>query len=76
MLWKCISEFLIMAITTERGLYESYSDDTITHSNIDDLITDWIDTLQLTDSDGNLYTEETLKSSLKTYYTNITDWSF
>ena len=46
-----------MAITTERGLYESYSDDTITHSNIDDLITDWIDTLQLTDSDGNLYTE-------------------
>ena len=65
-----------MAITTERGLYESYCDDTITHSNIDDLIEDWIDTLQLTDSDGNIYTEETLKSSLKTYYTDITDWSF
>ena len=65
-----------MAITTERGLYESYSDDTITHNDIDDLIEDWIDTLQLFDSDGNLYTEETLKSSLKTYYTNITDWSF
>ena len=65
-----------MAITTERELYESYSDDTITHNDIDDLIEDWIDTLQLFDSDGNLYTEETLKSSLKTYYTNITDWSF
>ncbi len=65
-----------MAIITERGLCESYSDDTITHSNIDDLIEDWIDNLLLTDSDGNLYTEETLKSSLKTYYTNITDWSF
>jgi len=45
-----------MAIITERGLCESYSDDTITHSNIDDLIEDWIDNLLLTDSDGNLYT--------------------
>jgi len=65
-----------MAIITERGLCESYSDDTRSDSNIDDLIEDWIDNLLLTDSDGNLYTEETLKSSLKTYYTNITDWSF
>ena len=65
-----------MAITTERELFEYYSDDTITHNNIDDLISDWIDTLYLNDSDGNLYNEETLKDSLKEYYTDISDWSF
>ena len=65
-----------MAFTTERGLFEHYSDNTITHNNIDDLISDWIDTLHLTDSDGNRYTEETLKSSLKAYYSDIDDWSF
>ena len=65
-----------MAFTTERGLFEHYSDDTITHNNIDDLIIDWIDTLLLTDNDGNLYTEETLKDSLKAYYSDIDDCSF
>ena len=65
-----------MDITTERELFEYYSDDTITHNSIDDLISDWVDTLYLNDSDGNLYTEETLKDSLKEYYTDINDWSF
>ena len=64
-----------MALTTERGLFEHYSDDTITHDDIDALISDWL-SLEFTDSDGNLYTEETLKSSLKEYYTDISDWSF
>ena len=64
-----------MAITTERELFEHYSDNTITHNNIDDLIADWL-SLEFNDSDGNLYTEETLKSSLKRYYTDVTDWSF
>ena len=65
-----------MAITTERELYEHYSDNTITHNNINDLISDWVDTLQLQDSNGNIYTEETLKSFLKSYYTDVSDWSF
>ena len=46
------------------------------NKNIDDLILDWIDTLLLKDNDGNLYTEETLKDSLKAYYSDIDDWSF
>ena len=65
-----------MNFTTEQQLYEHYSDGTITHNNINDLISDWINTLQLTDIDGNLYTEETLKNYLKTSCPNITDWSF
>ena len=64
-----------MSITTERELFEHYSDNTITHNNIDDLIADWI-SLKFDDTNGNLYNEETLKSSLKTWYPNINDWSF
>tara|TARA_R100001377_G_scaffold9689_1_gene4934 strand:- start:658 stop:855 length:198 start_codon:yes stop_codon:yes gene_type:complete len=65
-----------MAFTTERELYEHYSDDTITHNNINDLINDWINELQLQDLNNNLFTEETLKEFLKTSYSNVTDWSF
>ena len=65
-----------MAFTTERELYEHYSDDTITHNNINDLINDWINELQLQDLNNNLFTEETLKEFLKTSYSDVTDWSF
>tara|TARA_A100001391_G_C5017176_1_gene264795 strand:- start:766 stop:963 length:198 start_codon:yes stop_codon:yes gene_type:complete len=65
-----------MNFTTEQQLWEHYSDDTITHNNINDLINDWLNVLQFTDNDGNLLTEQELKNYLKTTYTNITDWSF
>ena len=65
-----------MNFTTEQQLWEHYSDDTITHNNINDLINDWLNVLQFTDNDGNLLTEQDLKNYLKTTYTNITDWSF
>ena len=66
----------MMNFTTEQQLWEHYSDDTITHNNINDLINDWLNVLQFTDNDGNLLTEQELKNYLKTTYTNITDWSF
>ena len=65
-----------MNFTNEQQLWEHYSDDTITHNNINDLINDWLNVLQFTDNDGNLLTEQELKNYLKTTYTNITDWSF
>jgi len=65
-----------MNFTTEQQLWEYYSDDTITHNNINDLINDWLNVLQFTDNDGNLLTEQELKNYLKTTYSNITDWSF
>ena len=65
-----------MNFTTEQQLWEHYSDDTITHNNINDLINDWLNVLQFTDNDGNLLTEQELKNYLKTIYPNITDWSF
>jgi hypothetical protein len=65
-----------MNFTTEQQLWEYYSDDTITHNNINDLINDWLNVLQFTDNDGNLLTEQELKNYLKTTYPNITDWSF
>tara|TARA_Y100000361_G_scaffold131743_1_gene128633 strand:- start:1102 stop:1299 length:198 start_codon:yes stop_codon:yes gene_type:complete len=65
-----------MNFTTEQQLWEHYSDDTITHNNINDLINDWLNVLQFTDNDGNLLTEQELKNYLKTNYPNITDWSF
>ena len=65
-----------MNFTTEQQLWEHYSDDTITHNNINDLINDWLNVLQFTDNDGNLLTEQELKNYLKTTYPNITDWSF
>ena len=65
-----------MNFTTEQQLWEHYSDDTITHNNINDLINDLLNVLQFTDNDGNLLTEQELKNYLKTTYTNITDWSF
>ena len=65
-----------MNFTTEQQLWEHYSDDTITHNNINDLINDRLNVLQFTDNDGNLLTEQELKNYLKTTYTNITDWSF
>ena len=43
-----------MNFTTEQQLWEHYSDDTITHNNINDLINDWLNVLQFTDNDGNL----------------------
>ena len=65
-----------MNFTTEQQLWEHYSDDTITHNNINDLINDWLNVLQFTDNDGNLLTEQELKNYLKTTYPNIMDWSF
>tara|TARA_E500000305_G_C3819488_1_gene142230 strand:- start:200 stop:397 length:198 start_codon:yes stop_codon:yes gene_type:complete len=65
-----------MNFTTEQQIWEHYSDDTITHNNINDLINDWINELQLQDSNNNLFTEQTLKQFLKTSYSNVTDWSF
>ena len=61
--------------TTEKQLWEYYSDDTITHNNINDLINHWLNVVQFTDN-GNLLTEQELKNHLKTIYPNITDWSF
>ena len=65
-----------MNFTTEQQLWEYYSDDTITHNNINDLINDWLNVLQFTDNGGNLLTEQELKNYLKTTYPNIMDWSF
>ena len=65
-----------MNFTTEQQLWEHYSDNTITHNNINDLINDWLNVLQFTDNDGNLLTEQELKNYLKTTYPNIMDWSF
>ena len=65
-----------MNFTTEQQLWEHYSDDTITHNNINDLINDWLNVLQFTDNDGNLLTEQELKNYLKTTYPNIMDCSF
>jgi len=65
-----------MNFTTEQQLWEHYSDDTITHNNINDLINDWLNVLQFTDNDGKLLTEQELKNYLKTTYPNIMDWSF
>ena len=61
--------------TTEKQLWEYYSDDTITHNNINDLINHWLNVVQFTDN-GNLLTEQELKNHLKTIYPDITDWSF
>jgi len=61
--------------TTEQQLWEYYSDDTITHNNINDLINNWLNVVQFTDN-GNLLTEQELKNYLKTIYPDITDWSF
>jgi len=66
------SQFLF---TTEQQLWEYYSDDTITHNNINDLINNWLNVVQFTDN-GNLLTEQELKNYLKTIYPDITDWSF
>ena len=62
--------------TTEQQLWEYYSDDTITHNNINDLINHWLNVVQFTDNDGNLLTEQELKNHLKIIYPDITDWSF
>ena len=65
-----------MSLTTEQQIWEHYSDDSITYNNINDLINDFLNELHVSDDNGNLYTEETLKNKLKSLHSDVTDWSF
>ena len=65
-----------MSFTTEQQIWEYYSDDSITYNNINDLINDFLNELHVSDDNGNLYTEETLKNKLKSLHSDVTDWSF
>ena len=57
-----------MNFTTEQQLWEHYSDNTIKHNNINDLINDWLNVVQFTDNDGNVLTEQELKNHWEEWY--------